>query len=115
MHTIVKFIAAMEIHPDVQRNAQEEIARVVGADRLPSLEDRAALPYVNAVITESHRWHPALAVGLPHRVTKDEEYKGLRSLSDTWWLTERARLFHCQRYQRHLQSMVRASAASMRF
>lgn len=36
---------AMLLHPEVQRRAQAEIDAVVGADRLPSFEDRAELPF----------------------------------------------------------------------
>ncbi len=40
-----------------------EIDAVVGADRLPTIGDRTRLPYVNAVIKETMRWHPALPLG----------------------------------------------------
>lgn len=43
-------------YPEVQRKAQEEIDRVVGTDRLPNIEDRANLPYIDAVMSEALRW-----------------------------------------------------------
>lgn len=46
----------MLVYPEVQRKAQEEIDRVVGTQRLPTLEDRSNLLYVDAVITEALRW-----------------------------------------------------------
>lgn len=52
MHT---FALAMLLHPDVFRKAQEEMDRVVGSSRLPELDDRANLPYLNAVIKETFR------------------------------------------------------------
>ncbi|EJD49813.1 cytochrome P450 [Auricularia subglabra TFB-10046 SS5] len=76
VQTLIKIITALQLYPEVQRKAQEEIARVVGPDRLPEVGDRDSLPYVNAIITEAHRWHPAVALGVPHRTTKDEVYKG---------------------------------------
>ena len=45
----------MLMHPDVQKRAQEELDRVVGTDRLPTLDDRENLPFVNAVIMEVMR------------------------------------------------------------
>lgn len=50
----------MALHPEKQKAAQTEIDRVIGEDRLPIIEDREKLPYVNAVIKEVMRWHPAL-------------------------------------------------------
>jgi cytochrome P450 len=65
----------MALNPEVQRKAQEEIDRVIGSQRLPSLEDRSALPYVEAVYREIMRWNPPLPL-LPHRVSEDDWYKG---------------------------------------
>lgn len=50
------FILLMMLHPDVQHNVQEELDTVMGATRLPTLADRAALPYLEAVITEVYRY-----------------------------------------------------------
>lgn len=49
LHTIVIMLAK---HPDVLKKAQEEVDRVVGPDRMPTLTDMPNLPYVNAVIEE---------------------------------------------------------------
>ncbi|EJD49807.1 cytochrome P450, partial [Auricularia subglabra TFB-10046 SS5] len=81
--TITKFLTAMQLYPEVQRKAQEEIFHVVGVERLPTIADRQSLPYVNAVITETMRWHPSVATGIPHRMTKDDEYKGYCIPKDT--------------------------------
>jgi len=53
----------MLLHPDVQQQAQEEIDRVIGSDRLPSLSDRVNLPYVEAIFLEVLRWHPNVPTG----------------------------------------------------
>ena len=50
------FILVMIRHPEVFTQAQNEIDRVVGNDRLPDLEDRESLPYLNAVISELYRF-----------------------------------------------------------
>lgn len=45
----------MLLHPEAQQKAQEEIDRVVGRDRLPDLNDRDSIPYLQCVINETSR------------------------------------------------------------
>ena len=49
------FFMMMARHPEVAAKAQEEIDRVIGSDRLPTLEDRKNLPYLECVIKEMYR------------------------------------------------------------
>ena len=42
----------MALNPDVQKKAQAEVDRVIGADRLPDFSDEPALPYVTALLKE---------------------------------------------------------------
>ncbi|KAG7447172.1 cytochrome P450 [Guyanagaster necrorhizus] len=72
---ITSFILAMALHPDVFAKAQSEMDDVVGRVRLPGLNDREALPYLDAVIKEVYRWNPPVPLGLPHRVMVDDIYK----------------------------------------
>ena len=53
----------MIMYPEVQRKAQEEIDRVIGNDRLPTLADQPNLPYVEAVAKEVLRWNPVAPLG----------------------------------------------------
>jgi len=46
------------MHPEAQVNAFEEINRVIGQDRLPTLADREKLPYMEALWKETLRWSP---------------------------------------------------------
>ncbi|XP_078581189.1 cytochrome P450 2U1-like [Branchiostoma floridae x Branchiostoma japonicum] len=57
-------------HPEVQAKAREELDRVVGRDRLPSVSDRANLPYMRALIDEVHRMSSFSPLGIP-RMTAD--------------------------------------------
>lgn len=57
------FYLVMTLHPEVFKKAQAEIDRVVGTGRLPTLEDRENLPYIEAVLKESLRWHPVTPTG----------------------------------------------------
>ena len=74
--TVYSFIYTMALHPEVQVRAQAELDAVVGQSRLPLLDDRPALPYVNAVFTEVLRWLPTVPLGVPHCVVADDEIDG---------------------------------------
>ena len=54
----------MTLYPEVQAKAQAEVDAVVGTDRLPTLQDRNQLPYVNAICAELLRWLPAVPLGI---------------------------------------------------
>jgi cytochrome P450 len=58
------FFLVMSLHPEIQRQAQAEIERVVGKDRLPTIDDRKDLPYTMALITEVLRWSPVAPMGI---------------------------------------------------
>ena len=46
------FSALIPAYPEIQRKAQAELDRVVGRNRLPSVEDEKDLPYCHAIIKE---------------------------------------------------------------
>jgi cytochrome P450 len=54
----------MVLNPDVQRKAHEEIVSAIGTSRLPDIKDRPLLPYVDAILKETIRWHPAVPLGI---------------------------------------------------
>ena len=66
----------MAKYPDIQRKAQAELDAVVGPRRLPHFTDRASLPSINAIVKECFRWQSVVPLGVPHRVSEDEEYNG---------------------------------------
>ncbi|KAF7166314.1 hypothetical protein CNMCM6106_002172 [Aspergillus hiratsukae] len=74
--TLYGFIQAMLVWPEVQRKAQEEIDRVVGPDRLPTMDDYENLPYIRCCIKESLRWMPTVILGVPHAALKEDNYMG---------------------------------------
>lgn len=75
--TLTCFTAAMIQYPKVQKKAQEEIDRVIGTNRLPTITDREKLPYLNAVVKETLRWWPIAPMGFPHTATDDVEFNGM--------------------------------------
>jgi cytochrome P450 len=73
---LMVFTLAMVLYPDVQKRAQAEIDFVIGRDRLPTFEDRASLPYIDAVLRETFRWQPVTPLGVPHATSSDDVYDG---------------------------------------
>jgi len=87
------FFLAMTVFPEVQKKAQEELDRVIGSDRLPVSADRPNLPYIEAVMKETHRWHLVLPMGLPHSSVEEDVCRGYRIpkgailLPNNWFFT----------------------------
>ncbi|KAH8165460.1 hypothetical protein CIB48_g2798 [Xylaria polymorpha] len=75
--SVLAFIQAMVLHPEVQKKGQEEVDRAFG-DKLPTLKDAMSLPYIHACVKESLRWLPAVPLALPHCAIKDDEYMGYK-------------------------------------
>ncbi|KZL71681.1 cytochrome p450 oxidoreductase [Colletotrichum tofieldiae] len=90
---IAAFFLAMTMFPDIQKKAQAEIDRVVGSERLPTLDDLDSLPYVDALVKEVLRWHPIGPMGLPHTSSEETTYEGYRIpkgamlMPNIWWFT----------------------------
>lgn len=84
-------ILALILHPEAQRKAQMELDTVVGEDRLPTFEDRAQLPYINALCVEVQRWRPVLPLSLPHMTSQNDAYgeffipKGTIIVGNAWY------------------------------
>ncbi|KAH8102293.1 cytochrome P450 [Cristinia sonorae] len=97
---IYGFFLAMTLFPEAQRKAQEEIDEVIGSDRLPMVEDRDNLPYVEALVKEVFRFNPVAPLGLPHRVSEDDVYegyfipKGTMVLANIWQFLHDPEVYH---------------------
>ena len=61
---MLTFFLAMILNPPVLKTAQEEIDRVIGPDRLPTLADRHSLPYIDAILKETLRWQNVVPAGV---------------------------------------------------
>ncbi|KAH9956415.1 cytochrome P450 [Russula dissimulans] len=74
--SVMSFVAGVLLCPDIQIRAQRELDEVTRRERLPTFEDRSALPFVDAICKEALRWRPALPLALPHATTEDDVYEG---------------------------------------
>ncbi|XP_050671896.1 farnesoate epoxidase-like isoform X2 [Leptidea sinapis] len=70
-NTIVFMLLYLVRAPEVRTRLQDEIDRVVGTTRLPSLSDRSRMVYTEAVILETLRISSVAAVGIPHMALQD--------------------------------------------
>ncbi|XP_034153124.1 cytochrome P450 1B1-like [Esox lucius] len=70
-------------YPKIQIRLQEQIDKVVGRDRLPNMEDKASLAYLDAVIYETMRYTSFVPLTIPHSTTSDVTIEGLHIPKDT--------------------------------
>ena len=61
----------MAEYPDIQRKVAMEIEKVIGHERLVTLEDRGQLPYTEATMMEVLRFSSIVPLGVPHSTTCD--------------------------------------------
>ena len=54
----------MTLYQDVQAKAQAEIDSFLGGNRLPEMEDRECLPYINNIVKEVYRWRSIVPLGI---------------------------------------------------
>ncbi|PGH27644.1 hypothetical protein AJ80_00657 [Polytolypa hystricis UAMH7299] len=66
------FILAALSYPGFLERAQKELDEVVGPDRLPCLDDKPNLPYIDAVLEETIRWRSMAPGGIPHATTRED-------------------------------------------
>ena len=66
----------MTSFPEKQDIAQAELDHVIGTSRLPTMDDRASLPYIDAMIKEILRWNVIVPLSVPRRTVEDDVYKG---------------------------------------
>ncbi|KAF8882818.1 cytochrome P450 [Infundibulicybe gibba] len=76
------------------------IDTVIGSKRLPEFTDRESLPYVNCVVQETLRWHPAIPLGIPHCTSDADTYNGMHIpkgalvVGNAWTMTHDPNTYH---------------------
>lgn len=92
--TGLTFFMCMILNPDIQKKAQAELDSVIGTSRLPTIQDRAQLPYLRAVVAEVYRFSPAVPLGVPHALTQDDVYEGYFLPKGTWIMPNIWQMLH---------------------
>ncbi|CDO76414.1 hypothetical protein BN946_scf184925.g1 [Trametes cinnabarina] len=80
------------------KRAQAEVDALLGGKRLPTMADRQALPYVDAVLSEVLRW-VSIAPVIAREVTEDDHYngylipKGATIMANNWAISRDESIF----------------------
>uniref|UniRef100_A0A3B5LV85 Uncharacterized protein n=1 Tax=Xiphophorus couchianus TaxID=32473 RepID=A0A3B5LV85_9TELE len=84
MSTVMQWILLLLVkYPDYQAKLQQLIDKVVGQDRLPSVEDRSNLALLDAFIYETMRFTSFVPFTIPHSTTADVTIESLHIPKDT--------------------------------
>jgi cytochrome P450 len=64
--TVLTFIMVMALNPEKQKVAHAEMDAVLAStgSNFPNFTHKPSLPYLDAVIKETMRWHPALPLSM---------------------------------------------------
>jgi len=84
----------MSHYPELQEKLYEEINKVVGLGRPPSLTDRPNMPYTEAFISEAMRYSSLVPLGVFHGVMEDAEFKGYIIPKDTIIIANQYSVMH---------------------
>ncbi|XP_045121026.1 cytochrome P450 2L1-like [Portunus trituberculatus] len=63
-------------YPEIQRRVQREIDNVLPRGTKPQYQDRAKLPYFEAVLNEVNRISSLVPLGVPHMASQDTQLEG---------------------------------------
>ncbi|KAF9072171.1 cytochrome P450 [Rhodocollybia butyracea] len=80
IHTV---ILALVLNPDILKKGQAAVDVVVGRDRLPNLDDKGSIPYIDALVMEGLRWRPVVPLGMPHSTSQENIYRGYHIPANT--------------------------------
>ncbi|XP_060705080.1 cytochrome P450 1B1 [Hemiscyllium ocellatum] len=69
--------------PQLQARIHQELDRVVGRQRIPSLEDQPRLPYLMAFLSEALRFSSFVSLTIPHATTRHTLLSGYRIAKGT--------------------------------
>ena len=66
----------MSLFPSAKEKATAEVDRfITSMDRLPTINDRDQLPYIQALMLELFRWGVIVTLGVPHTNVEEIVYE----------------------------------------
>ena len=76
----------MANNPQIQEKMHDELEREVGGEKIPTMANRNALPYLEATIHEVNRFSTIAPFGVPHMAHRDSTIGGydIRAGTDVW-------------------------------
>ncbi len=63
---------------NLQKSIHDERGRVVGPDRLPTIQDKPDLHYITAIARECLRWRSVAPLNIPHVTAQEDECRDYR-------------------------------------
>ncbi|CAH1793047.1 unnamed protein product [Owenia fusiformis] len=90
-------IAYLLDYPDIQEKLHKEIDNAIG-ERIPTLDDRKRMPYMEAFILESLRYMSHIPIAIPHETMVDVTLNGYFIPKGTQVWTDLFSLHHDERY-----------------
>lgn len=81
LHWAVLYVAYF---PQYQIKIHAEIDKVLGREKLPTESDRFKMPYTEAFINETMRFHCAGPILIPRSTTKDVTFRGYKIPAETF-------------------------------
>ncbi|XP_063165675.1 cytochrome P450 2U1 [Candoia aspera] len=75
-NTLLWSLLYMSLHPQDQRNVQEEIELVIGCNRAPTLADKVHMPLTEATIMEVQRMTVVVPLSIPRMASETTELQG---------------------------------------
>ncbi|GAB0087450.1 Cytochrome P450 [Sergentomyia squamirostris] len=84
--TLALLLQRLLLQPEILTKMQKEIDEVVGSGRLPELDDRINLPYVEATVREIMRFETLVPSSIPHKAMVDSKLLGYDVPKDCFML-----------------------------
>ncbi len=95
--TLQMMLAILVNHPNIQDAAFKEINDVIGRKQ-PKIEDKLSMPFTQAVILETLRYHSLSALAMPHKTRHNSELQGFLIPAGTMVFPNLWALHHDDRY-----------------
>ncbi len=95
--TLQMMLAVFVNHPAIQEKAHKEIVEAIG-NRKPKIEDKISMPFIEALILETLRYHSLLMLAIPHQARCNTDINGYFIPRGTFIFPNLWALHHDEKY-----------------